>query len=211
VTVLGLLGALLTALVVAFFLNRDADSIATWLLDRLVPDEQRELVAAAGRRAGDTLRGYVQGVIIIGGLDAILIGIVLLVLDVPLAVPLAVLTFLGGFFPVVGATVAGGLAALVALVSGGWVQGLVVAGATVAIQQIDGNLLQPVIMGRAVNLHPLVILLVLTAGGLLAGIAGAFLAVPVTAAAAAIGNEVRLRRDEEAVEARTAEAQPAPG
>lgn len=187
---LGFLGALLTAVIAAFFMVRDGDQITGWLLEHAVDEDQRDRVARAGRSAGATLRGYIQAVVVIGGLDALLIGIALLVLGVPLAIPLAVLTFIGGFFPVVGATVAGFLAALVALATGGLVDALIVVAVVVVIQQIDGNLLQPVIMGRAVELHPLVILLALTAGGVLAGIVGAFLFVPATAVLVAAVREL---------------------
>lgn len=188
--VIGLLGGLVTAAFLAFFLVRDGDRIRQWLLDHLVDRDQRDRVEAATSTAGETLRGYIQAVVIIGGLDALLIGIALLVLGVPLAIPLAVLTFLGGFFPVVGATVAGILAALVALASGGLVDALIVTAVVVAVQQIDGNVLQPVVMGQAMNLHPAVVLLALTTGGILAGILGAFMAVPVTAVATAVVREL---------------------
>lgn len=188
--IVGLLGGLVTAAILAFFLIRDGDRIQQWLLDHLVDPEERDRADTASRTAGDTLQSYIQAVIIIGGLDAVLIGIALLVLGVPLAVPLAVLTFIGGFFPVVGATLAGFLAALVALVTGGVVEAVIVVAVVVAVQQIDGNVLQPVIMGRAVDLHPAVVLLALTGGGMLAGIVGAFMAVPAAAVATALVREM---------------------
>ena len=197
--VLTALGAFLTALVLAFFLVRDASRMRDWALQRLVADDQRQFVAATTRRAVETLQGYIRATLLIGALDALLIGIALMVMGVPLAAPLAMLTFLGAFFPVVGATVAGGLAALVATVSGGLVDGLVVLGVVVVVQQVDGNVLQPVVMGRAVDLHPVVILLALTGGALLAGIVGAFMAVPVAAVLTAVGNETRERREAQAV------------
>ena len=190
VGVIGALGGLLTAVILAFFLVRDGDRIKDWLLDHLVDPDERDRVEGAASEAGETLRGYIQAVVVIGSLDALLIGIALLVLGVPLALPLAVLTFIGGFFPVVGATLAGFLAALVALVSGGVVEALIVVAVVIAVQQLDGNVLQPVIMGRAVNLHPVAVLLALTAGGILAGIAGAFMAVPLTAVATALVREL---------------------
>ena len=197
--VIAAMGAFLTALVLAFFLVRDARRMRDWALRRMVADEQEEFVAATARRAVETLQGYIRATVLIGVLDALFIGIALMVLGVPLAAPLAVLTFFGAFFPVVGATVAGGLAALVATVSGGLVHGLVILGVVVVVQQVDGNVLQPVVMGRAIDLHPVVILLALTGGALLAGIVGAFMAVPVAAVLTAVGNETRERRDEQAV------------
>jgi putative heme transporter len=127
------------------------------------------------------------------------------IVGVPLVVPLAVLTFFGAFFPLVGAIVAGTIATLVALVSGGLGDALVIAAAALAVQQIEGHLLQPLIMGRQVELHPAVTLLSVASGAALAGIVGAFLAVPVAAIArrtlrfasprlAAAGDSVRAER-----------------
>lgn len=203
------IGALLTALILAFFLVRDADQINRWILDRLVADDQREMVMAVGRRAGDALQGYIRGVVAIGAFEAIAIGGTLLILGVPLASAVAALTFFGGFFPVIGATVAGAIAVLVALASTGVVTGLIVLGIVILIQQLDGNLLQPVVMGRAVRLHPIVILAALTAGGLLAGLVGALMAVPTAAVLTAAGNEVRERRHQDAPLAERADG-PAP-
>lgn len=208
---LGILGALATALIVAFFIIRDATAIRDWTLDRLVNEDQRELVVAAAHRGFETLQGYIRAIVIIGALDAVLVGVGLLTLGVPLAGPLAVLTFLGAFFPVVGATMAGLLAALVAAASVGLLQAALVLALVVIVQQVDGNILQPVIMGHAVRLHPVVILLALFAGGLIAGIVGALMAVPVTAVLAAIGNEVRQRRGLEAVNAHDADTTPEHG
>jgi putative heme transporter len=119
-------------------------------------------------------------------IDAVLIGVGLVIVGVPLAVPLAVITFLGGFVPIVGAFVAGALAVLVALVSDGFTAALIVLAIVVAVQQIEGNVLQPVLQSRSLKLHAAVVLLAVTAGSTLYGIAGAFLAVPVVAAAAVV-------------------------
>lgn len=208
VAVVTAVGALLTAVIVAFFLVRDVEEITGWVLTRLVADEQRELVRAAGRRAAETLHGFARATVIIGLVDALLIGAGLFLLGVPLAGPLAVLTFLGGLFPVVGATVAGLLATVVAAASGGLVHGLVVLGLVIVVQQVDGNVLQPVVMGNAVHLHPIVVIGALTAGWLLAGLAGAFMAVPTTAVVAAVVGEVRERRGREAFKAEEADRSP---
>lgn len=128
-----------------------------------------------------TLRSYLLGVMIIGFFDALSIGLALVLIGVPLVLPLTVLTFFGAFFPLVGAVVAGALAALVALVSGGVGDALLVVGATVAVQQLEGNLLQPLVMGHQVDLHPVVTLVAVSAGAALAGVPGAFLAVPLVA------------------------------
>ncbi len=142
---------------------------------------------ARGHRIGDKVVGvfgaYVRGTAAVALVDALGILIGLLILQVPLAVPLAVLVFLLAFIPIVGATLAGILAALVALVSNGWVSALIVVGVVVLVNQLEGNLLQPVLMGRSMKLHPFVILVALTVGAALGGIVGAVLAVPITAAA----------------------------
>ena len=113
----------------------------------------------------------------------------------PLVLPLAALVFIGGFVPVIGAFLTGLLAVLVALAAGGLKTALIVFAIVLAVQQLESNLLQPVIMRRAVALHPVVVLSVLTAGTLLVGIVGAFLAVPIAAVISAIGNEMRLRAE----------------
>ena len=189
--VLEVVGALITALVMAFFLIRDTRTIRDWVLTRLVADDQEALVVASARRALGTLQDYVRASVIIGGIDAVLIGVALAALDVPLAVPLAVLTFFLGFIPGIGAIIAGALATLVAVVSSGPVQGLVVVAIILVIQQFDGNVLQPVVMGQAVNLHPVVILAALMAGALLAGIVGVLMAVPTAAVLTAVVDERR--------------------
>ena len=119
-----------------------------------------------------------------------------------------VLTFLAGFFPLVGAVFAGLVAALVALVSGGVVDALLVVGVVTLIQQLEGDLLQPIVVGRVVKLHPIVVLLSLTAGGVLAGVAGAFLAVPLTAGATAVGSYAYRRREPSVAAAGAEELEP---
>ena len=138
------------------------------------------------RRIGDktvtVLGSYVRGTATVAFVDAVGILIGLLILQVPLAIPLAVLVFLLAFIPIVGATVAGILAALVALVANGWVNALFVVGVVVLVNQLEGNFLQPVLMGRSMKLHAFVILVALTIGTVVGGIVGAVLAVPITAA-----------------------------
>ncbi|QEW00743.1 AI-2E family transporter [Microbacterium caowuchunii] len=140
-----------------------------------------------GRRIGDktvtVLGSYVRGTATVALVDAVGILIGLLILQVPLAIPLAVLVFLLAFIPIVGATVAGILAALVALVANGWVNALFVVGVVVLVNQLEGNFLQPFLMGRSMKLHAFVILVALTVGAVLGGIVGAVLAVPITATA----------------------------
>ena len=183
VTVAGELitGAIL-AVVILFFFMKDGDRIWAFFLRPLSPARR-----ARGERIGDTsvrvLGGYVRGTAIIALVDALGIGIGLAILGVPLALPLAVIVFVGAFIPIVGATAAGILAALVALVTNGWVIALIVVGIVVLVNQLEGNFLQPVVMAQSLNLHPLVILVALTAGTILGGITGAVLAVPIAAVA----------------------------
>jgi putative heme transporter len=192
-------GILLT-LVLTFFFVKDGNRFTGFLLD-VVGEERREDARAIGRMAWETVSAYLRGVATVGLVDAVLIGIGLVIVGVPLVIPLAVLTFFGAFFPLVGAFVAGALAALVALVAKGPLAALIVIGITVGVQQLEGHVLAPVVLGRAVNLHPVAILLALTAGAVLAGIVGAFLAVPVMAVTWTVLVYLRQRGHEGVAEA----------
>jgi predicted PurR-regulated permease PerM len=163
-----------------FFFVKDGPRFYRWL-KRAVPESRVRDVEELLPRIWATLRAYLLGVVIIGFIDAFFIGLALLVLGVPLVVPLAVLTFFGAFFPIVGAVIVGAIATLVALVSEGLGSALILLGVTIAVQQFEGNVLQPLIMGRQVDLHPAITLLSVAAGGAVAGVAGAILAVPVAA------------------------------
>jgi putative heme transporter len=174
------LGGALLALVLLFFLLKDGDRMWAWFL-RLFPDRTRRAVDEAGRTGWWTLSRYVRGTMAVAAVDAVGIGLALLLIGVPLVGPLALLTFLGGFVPIVGATVAGAAAVLVALVANGTTDALLVLAAVIAVQQLEGNLLEPLIVGQAVKLHPAPVLLAVTGGTLLAGIAGAVVAVPIMA------------------------------
>lgn len=186
------LSAALLSLVLAFFFVRDSAGMADWLVARLAANERRETVRAAVSDAYATLGSYVRGVVVIGFVDALGVALGLVVLDVSLVLPLSLLVFVGAFFPVVGAFVSGLAAVVVAIVTQGFVTGLLVLGILVLVQQLEGHILQPMVMGRAVPLHPAVVLVALTAGGLLAGIAGAAMAVPTAAAASAAGHRLRI-------------------
>jgi predicted PurR-regulated permease PerM len=142
-----------------------------------------------------TLSEFIRQQALVGFIDAFFIGVGLWVLGVPLVLPLAVLTFFGGFVPIVGAFVAGAFAVLIALVSNGLTTALLVLLVVVLVQQIEGNVLQPIIQGRGFNLHAAVVILAVTAGGSLAGITGAFLGVPVAALIAVIYRYVRDELD----------------
>jgi len=175
-----LVAGLLLTLVLLFFFVKDGDSIWDFVVRRF-PAAERERVRELGRQSWSTLGGYLRGVAIVATIDAVLIGILLAVVGVPLVLPLAVLTFFGAFFPLVGAFVAGLVAALVALVAQGPLAALIVVIGIVIIQQVEGDIVYPLVVGRAINLHPVPILLAITAGAVLAGVIGALVAVPVTA------------------------------
>jgi len=177
-------GALLL-LVVLFFFLKDGDRIWAFFM-RPFTGAHLERGQRVGVTSVKVLGGYVRGTAIIAFVDAAFIGIGLAILQVPLALPLAVIVFLGAFIPIVGATVAGILAALVALVANGPVVALIVVAIVIVVQEIEGDFLQPVVMAQSLKLHPLVILIALTAGTILAGIVGAVLAVPLAAVGWAI-------------------------
>ncbi len=179
-----------------FFYLKDGRRLADGLLS-FAPDHVTPHAEALAQRSWGTLGSYFRGQLLVAFVDAVLIGIGLLVLGVPLAIPLAVLIFFGGLFPVVGAVVTGALAVLVALADQGLVVGAIVLGLVLVVQQLESNVLEPLILGRAIHLHPLVILLAITAGSLLIGILGAFLAVPVAAVVANIVEYVREQRDDD--------------
>ncbi len=187
-------GGIVLFLFTLFFVLKDGFWIADWFRER-VPRAYRDDAVALVTRARRVMRQYVVATALTGFIDGVLIAIALVLVGVPLVLPLAVLTFLGGFFPIVGATLAGLVAALVALVSGGLTSALIVVGATIAVQQIEGNLLQPLILERAVRLHPLVTVWAVGAGLLVAGLLGAFLSVPLVAIAAGWVNYYRTRDD----------------
>jgi predicted PurR-regulated permease PerM len=147
-------------------------------------------------RARQVMRQYLIATAATGFIDAVLIGVALWVLGVALVLPLAVLTLLGGFIPLVGTTVAGLVSAVVALVANGPGTALVVVGVTIAVQQVEGNLLQPLILERAVRLHPLVTALAVAGGLVVGGLLGAFLAVPLLAIAVAVGSHYRRGNEE---------------
>ncbi|WP_079168600.1 AI-2E family transporter [Streptomyces colonosanans] len=164
------------------FLLYDGRRIWEWTL-KLVPAAARPGVAGAGPRAWRTLTAYVRGTVIVAMIDAIFIGLGIYFLDVPMAVPLAVFIFLFSFIPLVGAVASGALAVVVALVTQGVFTGVMTLVVVLAVQQIEGHVLQPFILGRAVRVHPLAVVLSVAAGGMVAGIGGAVVAVPLVAVA----------------------------
>ncbi|MFB8101950.1 MULTISPECIES: AI-2E family transporter [Streptomyces] len=174
------LTGLLLAMFSTLFLLYDGRRIWEWSL-KLVPAAARPGVAGAGPRAWRTLTAYVRGTVLVALIDAIFIGLGLYFLNVPLAVPLAVFIFLFAFIPLVGAVVSGALAVVVALVTEGVWTALWALVVVLAVQQIEGHILQPFILGRAVRVHPLAVVLAVATGGLVAGIGGAVVAVPLVA------------------------------
>jgi putative heme transporter len=198
-------GLLLLVVLVFFFVH---DGRRMWAsVTSLAPERKRELIDGAGREVWRSTAGYMRGVALIAVIDAVLIGIALAIIGVPLVVPLMVVVFLGAFIPLIGAFVAGAIAALVALISEGPLDAALVVAAIAAIQQIEGDLLYPNVVGRAISLHPVVILLVLTAGTVIAGVVGALLAVPVAAGFWTAFDYVRRERDS-SVPAPTADSPP---
>ncbi len=179
-----LAGASLVIIILFFFL-KDGAKIWNFFL-RPFSGEREAKLRRVGSRTLEVLGGYVRGTAIVALVDTVAIGTALLILQVPLAIPLAIIVFLGAFIPLVGATVAGILAALVALVANGPVVALIVVAVVIAVNQLEGDLLQPIVMGKSLQLHALVILMALTAGTILAGIVGAVLSVPLAAVAWAI-------------------------
>ena len=172
-------GVLLVLFTLIFFLY-DGRQIWSFLM-RGIPRRSRDRVNVAGKRGFAALVGYVRASVLVATVDAVFIGIGLWAVGVPLVVPLAALVFLGAFIPIVGAVLTGAVAVLVALVANGLVPALIVLGIVIGVQQIEGHILQPLLMGRAVQIHPLVIVLAVAGGVVVAGIIGALLAVPIVA------------------------------
>lgn len=170
----------LLVLFTLFFFLRDGEQIWRFLC-RLLPRPARLPAARAGHYSWHTLVSYVRATVLVAFVDAVGIGIGLVVTGIPLAFPLAALVFLGAFVPVVGATVTGIVAILVALVAKGPITALIVLGIVIAVQQLEGHVLQPLIMGRAVALHPLAVILAIASGVVVAGIVGGLVAVPILA------------------------------
>jgi predicted PurR-regulated permease PerM len=171
---------LLLVLFVVFFLLKDGDRMWGWALG-WASVRRRADVDGAGRAAWDTLPGYVHASLIVGLVDALGIGAALLIPGVSLWFSLTLLMFLGRSCPRIGATVSGAVAVLVTMVTDDVGDAVIVLVVVLVVQQVEGNLLQPLIMSRPVALHPVAILAAVTAGGLLLGIAGALLAVPLVA------------------------------
>lgn len=183
------------AVVIAFLFVKDGPRFLPWLRRVSGPTAGRHL-SILGVRVWGRLGGFIRSQALIGFVDAVFIGIGLVLLGVPLALPLSVLTFFGAFVPIIGALVAGALSVLVALVTAGPLTALFVLILILAVQQIEGNLLQPLVQGKGLGLHAAVVILAVTGGSALFGIAGAFFAVPVAAVVAEILRYIGERIDD---------------
>lgn len=174
-----LAGLFLTIFAVIFMLL-DGKNIWKWVT-RLFPKKARATIDGAGKSSWQTLTSFVKSQVAVAGVDAVGIGLGALILGVPLAIPIAAVVFLGSFIPVVGAIVTGILAVLIALLFNGWVTALIMLGVVLLVQQLEGHVLQPFLIGKAVKIHPLAIVFAVAVGTLLAGIPGALFAVPFVA------------------------------
>jgi predicted PurR-regulated permease PerM len=166
---------------VSFFLIKDGERIWGWLTSQLRPERKRR-ADLAGFAAWHAVVYYVRGTVLVAAIHAIVMGITLTIIGAPLVAPLALFMFVAAFVPLVGVLAAGALALLVVLATKGWIAALIVLGIMVVMNQLEGHLLQPQVVGKMVRLHPLAVILVLAVGGVIAGIAGAVVAVPITAA-----------------------------
>ncbi|MER7011709.1 AI-2E family transporter [Saccharopolyspora sp. NPDC000359] len=182
-TLLRFLAGVLLGLFTLFFFLRDGGRIWSFVVRVVVPGDVRERVHVAGRRGFATLVAYVRATAAVAFTDAALIGIGAVVLGVPLPFVLAVVIFLGAFVPYVGAVVTGGLAVLVALAANGFVTALILLAVVVCVMQLEGHVLQPLLLSHAVRLHPLAVVLSVASGFTAAGVGGAVLAVPLVATA----------------------------
>ena len=196
-----LLAGLFITLFATIFFTYDGRGIWGWIV-WLFPHSAQGRVQGSGERAWVVLTSYVRATVVIAATDALGVALVATLLRLPLVVPLALLVFLGAFIPIVGATISGTAAVAVALVSEGPVQALIMLGGVIAVQQIEGHVLQPFLMGRVVRVHPLAVVVVIAIGGLVAGIFGALIAVPLTAivntVATYLAGDRQRRLDEEA-------------
>lgn len=179
---------------ITFFLLYDGHNIWNWLVG-LFPRDSRRRVQEAGARVWTTLTGYIGGTFFVAAFHGVVMGVTLSIIGVPLVAPLAVLVFIGSFIPIIGVVIFGGLAVVVTMITVGPIAGLIVLIVLVVSNQIEGHLLQPLVVGRYVHLHPLAIAITLTGAALLAGLPGAIFGVPVVAAINAAAKYLSGRED----------------
>jgi predicted PurR-regulated permease PerM len=173
---------LILALFILIFFLLEGDRIWAFLV-RLLPRKARAATYGAGRKGWASMVSYARIQMFVAFVDAVGIGVGAAIIGVPLALPLGVLVFLGSFIPIVGALVTGAVAVLLALVANGWVNALIMLGIVLLVQQLESHILQPLVMGKAVALHPVAVILAVAAGSYLAGIPGALFSVPILAVA----------------------------
>lgn len=178
------------ALFLAFFMVKDGERFSTWALGK-VPGPRRQMAAAAARRGWRAIGGFLSGAALLGLVEGIAIGLAVWLVGGELIVPIMVLTFAAAFVPILVAIVAGVVAVLVTLVTAGLAQAAIVAVVALVVQQLDNDLLAPVVYGRMLSIHPVVILVGVVAGGALFGVLGTLFAVPVLVVAIGVGDEVR--------------------
>lgn len=182
--------AIILALVLTFFILKDGPKFVPWM-GRWVGSGMIGHAVELSRRVWITIGGFIWSQAAVAMVDAVFIGLGLWLLDIPFALPIAVLIFFGAFIPIVGALVTGALAVVVALITHDFTRALLVLALILVVQQVEGNVMQPVLVGRTLAMHPAVVLSAVTIGGTLRGIVGAFLAVPVTAVAIVIARYIR--------------------
>ncbi|MFD7092359.1 AI-2E family transporter [Streptomyces sp. NPDC056730] len=187
-----LIATAVLALLLMFFFLRDSERAAD-ALRAFAPRTTGDTVEAMARRAFGAVEGFMRGTTVIALIDAVCITVGLLILRVPGAIGLGALVFVGAYIPYLGAFISGAVAVLVALADRGWVIGLWALGVVLAVQVLEGHVLQPMIQSRTVQMHPAVVILAITAGAGVAGILGMLLAVPLTAAAFGVLSELRDR------------------
>lgn len=190
-TTLKIGSGILLVLVIAFFLLRDGERIASVLLRGFTTGARRERARRAAERAWETLERYIVGIALVSAINTALTGVALLVLDIPMVVPLVLFTFVACFIPFVGTIVANVAGALVALAERGPEIALIFLGVGIAIEALESNVTQPLVQGRALHVHPLLVVAVVTAGTVAFGLPGAFLAVPVLAVAYGVVKSLR--------------------
>ena len=190
--VVELLAGVVLCFFVSFFLIKDGTRIWQWLTSRFQP-ERRRRANLAGVAAWQAVVYYVRGTVAIAAIHAVVLGVTLTIIGAPLVAPLALFMFVAAFVPLLGVLVAGAVALLVVLATKGWIAAIIVLIVMVVMNQLEGHLLQPQVVGKMVRLHPLAVILVLAVGGVVAGIAGAVVAVPITAA---ITRAARALRDD---------------
>jgi len=173
-------GGLVLMLFVTFFLIKDGERIWNWLLGAMRTETARR-VDRAGHASWLAVVYYMRGTVAVAAIHAIVVGLALWIMGAPLVIPLAVLVFVAAFVPLVGLLVAGTLAIVVTLATKGWIDAIILLGVLIIEDQLEAHLLQPQVVGRVIRLHPLAVILSLAVGGVLAGIPGAVVAIPVVA------------------------------